>query len=57
MVGFVSLFQCEIKLIHQTVNFVELFLFIFTGGANNSGGNCIYKNYCMEIFLPEVFIK
>ena len=34
-VGFLSLFQCEIKLIHQTGNFLKPFLLIF---ANNSEG-------------------
>ena len=41
-VGFFLLFQCEIKLIHQMVNFLKPFLLIFTRGAR-VGGHGIYR--------------
>ena len=54
-VGFSSLFQCEIKLIHQMVNFLKP-LYSSLPGGSRVGGHGIYKDSYIIIIIIIIII-
>lgn len=52
--NFFFLIQCEIKLLHQKMNFSILFLLIFTRRSNNWEGHCVWLwtlIYCVYMYI------